>query len=118
MTSFGQGQLKLLANLFKELLFPPPKNDFLFFNLSSLLLPYWVRCFYPGDPFCFAGRVQNRMAESLKLFDSICNSKWFVQTSIILFLNKTDLFREKITRSPLSGCFPEYDGVWVWCSVV
>ena len=30
----------------------------------------------------------NRMTESMKLFDSICNSKWFVETSIILFLNK------------------------------
>lgn len=52
----------------------------------------------------------NRMIESLKLFDSICNSKWFVETSIILFLNKKDLFEEKIKRSPLTICFPEYTG--------
>lgn len=52
----------------------------------------------------------NRMLESLKLFDSICNSKWFVSTSIILFLNKKDLFEEKITRSPLNLCFLEYKG--------
>jgi len=37
----------------------------------------------------------NRMMESMKLFDSICNNKWFVDTSIILFLNKKDLFEEK-----------------------
>lgn len=53
----------------------------------------------------------NRMIESLKLFDSICNSKWFVETSIILFLNKKDLFEEKIKRSPLTICFPEYTGI-------
>lgn len=52
----------------------------------------------------------NRMIESMKLFDSICNSKWFVSTSIILFLNKKDLFEEKIARSPLTICFPEYTG--------
>uniref|UniRef100_A0A131YXM6 Guanine nucleotide-binding protein G(I) subunit alpha n=6 Tax=Ixodidae TaxID=6939 RepID=A0A131YXM6_RHIAP len=52
----------------------------------------------------------NRMIESMKLFDSICNNKWFVETSIILFLNKKDLFEEKITRSPLTICFPEYTG--------
>lgn len=52
----------------------------------------------------------NRMIESMKLFDSICNSKWFVDTSIILFLNKKDLFEEKITRSSLTICFPEYTG--------
>ncbi|KAJ8397696.1 hypothetical protein AAFF_G00433850, partial [Aldrovandia affinis] len=52
----------------------------------------------------------NRMHESMKLFDSICNNKWFTETSIILFLNKKDLFEEKITRSALSICFPEYSG--------
>lgn len=53
---------------------------------------------------------QNRMMESMKLFDSICNNKWFTDTSIILFLNKKDLFAEKITKSPLTICFPEYTG--------
>jgi guanine nucleotide-binding protein G(i) subunit alpha len=52
----------------------------------------------------------NRMIESMKLFDSICNSKWFVETSIILFLNKKDLFEDKITKSPLTICFQEYPG--------
>ena len=52
----------------------------------------------------------NRMIESMKLFDSICNNKWFVQTSIILFLNKKDLFEEKIGKSKLTICFPEYVG--------
>lgn len=50
------------------------------------------------------------MQESLKLFDSICNNKWFTDTSIILFLNKKDLFEEKIRKSPLTICFPEYTG--------
>ncbi len=53
---------------------------------------------------------QNRMHESMKLFDSICNNKWFTETSIILFLNKKDLFDQKITHSPLTICFPEYAG--------
>lgn len=51
------------------------------------------------------------MEESLVLFDSICNSKWFVTTSIILFLNKTDIFREKIEHNHLlSDTFPEFRG--------
>lgn len=54
--------------------------------------------------------LQNRMHESLMLFDSICNNKFFIETSIILFLNKKDLFAEKIKKSPLSICFPEYTG--------
>jgi G-protein alpha subunit len=50
------------------------------------------------------------MLESLKLFDSICNSPWFADIHFILFLNKKDIFAEKIHRSPLTVCFPEYKG--------
>lgn len=51
------------------------------------------------------------MEESLVLFNSICNSKWFKNTSIILFLNKIDLFREKIESGHLlSETFPDYQG--------
>ncbi|CAG5980260.1 unnamed protein product [Menidia menidia] len=82
----------------------------------------WIHCFegVTAIIFCVAlsaydlvlaeDEEMNRMHESMKLFDSICNNKWFTETSIILFLNKKDLFDEKITRSPLSICFPEYTG--------
>ena len=50
------------------------------------------------------------MIESLKLFDSIVNNEWFTDTSVILFLNKKDLFEEKIPFSPLTICFPDYSG--------
>lgn len=50
------------------------------------------------------------MQEALTLFDSICNSRWFILTSIILFLNKVDLFKEKILRSPIELYFPDYEG--------
>jgi len=52
----------------------------------------------------------NRMHESLKLFKEICNTKWFASTSMILFLNKKDLFAEKIKKVDLNVCFPEYTG--------
>lgn len=42
---------------------------------------------------------QNRMAESLVLFESVINSRWFVRTSIILFLNKIDLVSGKSKSS-------------------
>ncbi len=32
--------------------------------------------------------VNVRMHESMKLFNSICNSKWFEVAAMILFLNK------------------------------
>lgn len=50
------------------------------------------------------------MAESLRLFDSICNNNWFTNTSLILFLNKKDLLAEKIKRIPLTVCFADYRG--------
>lgn len=50
------------------------------------------------------------MQEALTLFDSICNSRWFTRTSIILFLNKIDLFKQKLPVSPLSNFFPDYQG--------
>lgn len=41
-----------------------------------------------------------RIAEAVKLFDEIANSQWFAKTSIILFLNKVDLFISKLFRVP------------------
>ncbi|XP_039595439.1 guanine nucleotide binding protein (G protein) alpha v1 [Polypterus senegalus] len=43
--------------------------------------------------------AMNRLQESLKLFASICNNVFFKSTSMILFLNKIDLFQEKILHS-------------------
>jgi hypothetical protein len=53
---------------------------------------------------------QNRMNESLVLFESVINSRWFLRTSIILFLNKIDLFKAKLPKVPLEKYFPEYTG--------
>jgi len=50
------------------------------------------------------------MMESLLLFDSVVNSRWFMRTSIILFLNKVDIFKHKLGRSPLGNYFPDYSG--------
>lgn len=53
---------------------------------------------------------QNRMTESLSLFEEISNSRWFSNTNFILFLNKTDLFQEKIKQVPLSNYFKDFKG--------
>ena len=52
----------------------------------------------------------NRMIESMNLFSSICNSNYFYSTAVILFLNKKDLFMEKIQRVNITAAFPDYDG--------
>ncbi|KAF8965653.1 heterotrimeric G protein alpha subunit B [Flammula alnicola] len=82
----------------------------------------WIHCFEnvtalvflvslsEYDQMLYEDESVNRMQEALTLFDSICNSRWFVKTSIILFLNKIDLFAEKLPRSPLEDYFPDYQG--------
>ncbi|KAI8370443.1 heterotrimeric G protein alpha subunit A [Radiomyces spectabilis] len=82
----------------------------------------WIHCFesVTSIMFCVAlseyNQVlleesrQNRMVESLVLFESVINSRWFLRTSIILFLNKIDLFREKLQKVPLDLYFPDYTG--------
>ncbi|CEO59469.1 Guanine nucleotide-binding protein alpha-3 subunit [Penicillium brasilianum] len=82
----------------------------------------WIHCFENVTSIIFCVALseydqtlleesnQNRMMESLVLFDSVVNSRWFMRTSIILFLNKVDLFRQKLPRSPLSNYFPDYSG--------
>lgn len=53
---------------------------------------------------------KNRMEESKALFDQIIRCSWFLRSTFILFLNKTDLFEEKIATSNLEDYFPEYFG--------
>ena len=82
----------------------------------------WLHCFEGVTAIIFCSSLSgydlvleedegtNRMVESMRLFDSICNNKWFVKTSIVIFLNKMDLFKKKITHCPLTVCFSEYTG--------
>lgn len=56
------------------------------------------------------------MEESKALFRTIITYPWFRSSSIILFLNKTDLLEEKIAKSHLADYFPDYDGMLVFQS--
>jgi len=44
----------------------------------------------------------------MDFFSWINKSKWFEKTTVILFLNKTDLFKEKLNKVPLNQFFPWY----------
>lgn len=83
----------------------------------------WIHCFegVTAVIFCcalseydqklFEDEGINRMTESLALFDEICNSQWFAETAIILFLNKTDIFQEKLSSGVnIDCCWPDYTG--------
>lgn len=82
----------------------------------------WIHCFdtvtavlfvaaiSEYDQMLFEDESTNRMDEALNLFDDICNSRWFRETSMILMLNKRDLFQEKIKKVSLRTCFPDFAG--------
>uniref|UniRef100_A0A3Q2DYZ6 Guanine nucleotide-binding protein subunit alpha n=1 Tax=Cyprinodon variegatus TaxID=28743 RepID=A0A3Q2DYZ6_CYPVA len=53
---------------------------------------------------------ENRMEESKALFKTIITYPWFEKSSVILFLNKTDILKEKIMYSHLATYFPEFTG--------
>jgi guanine nucleotide-binding protein G(o) subunit alpha len=82
----------------------------------------WIHCFENVTAVLFVAAISeydqvlyedentNRMVEALNLFEEICNSRWFRETSIILMLNKRDVFMDKVTKVSLRTCFPDYTG--------
>ena len=54
--------------------------------------------------------VTNRLRDSLELFDEMCSSPWFRNSSFLLFLNKSDIFKTKIKQIPLTVCFRNFPG--------
>ncbi|KAJ3444171.1 guanine nucleotide-binding protein g(o) subunit alpha [Anaeramoeba flamelloides] len=82
----------------------------------------WIHCFEEVTSIIFCVSLTgyhqtliednsvNRIEEALNLFSDICKSPWFLNSSIILFLNKKDLFQEDIKKTDLSVCFSEYKG--------
>lgn len=82
----------------------------------------WIHCFEgitavlfvlamsEYDQMLFEDERVNRMHESIMLFDTLVNSRWFRDTPFILFLNKMDLFEDKVRRIPIRKYFPDYQG--------
>ncbi|KAJ1359838.1 guanine nucleotide-binding protein subunit alpha [Parelaphostrongylus tenuis] len=83
----------------------------------------WVHCFDDAKAIIYVASLNeydqvlleddktNRMQESLQLFRHVVNSRYFVRTAVILFLNKKDLFEKKIGHGKsLRIAFPHYKG--------
>jgi GTPase SAR1 family protein len=68
----------------------------------------WIHCFSDVTSVIFVAAISeydqvlfedervNRLEEAIKLYDHICNTSYFEKCPIMLFLNKVDLFEEKI----------------------
>uniref|UniRef100_A0A914XE36 G protein alpha subunit n=1 Tax=Plectus sambesii TaxID=2011161 RepID=A0A914XE36_9BILA len=83
----------------------------------------WIHCFdnvnaiifmsamSEYDQFLAEDKNMNRMKESLSIFKQIVNNKVFPDVcAMILFLNKKDLFAEKIKRTSIKTAFSNYQG--------
>ncbi|KAB5592993.1 Guanine nucleotide-binding protein alpha-2 subunit [Ceratobasidium theobromae] len=82
----------------------------------------WIHCFQDVttilflvslngyDQCLFEDSNANQMQDAMEIWDSICDSEYFKSTNIILFLNKNDLFTEKVKKSPIRRYFPDYEG--------
>jgi len=72
----------------------------------------WIHCFDNVTAIIFVAAISeydqvlyedastNRQEEALDLFAEMCNSSWFKNKSMILFLNKRDVFRKKLLTIP------------------
>lgn len=78
-----------------------------FENVTAVLFVVAISAY---DQVLYEDENTNRMDEALTLFEEITNSEWFEKTSMILFLNKKDLFMEKLTKVPLKSIYAAYDG--------
>jgi len=82
----------------------------------------WIHCFdnvtavlYCADMACYdlvlrEDSTQNRMTETLLLFQEVTSYTFFKDRAIIVFLNKTDLFAIKIKYVDLRAYMPDYNG--------
>jgi len=81
----------------------------------------WLHCFGSVSSVIFLTAINeydmvleedsktNRLVESLKLWKALTSSQFFKKTPFVLFLNKSDLFGEKIRKSPLVDIFSDYE---------
>mmetsp|Transcript_11054 Transcript_11054/g.16482 ORF Transcript_11054/g.16482 Transcript_11054/m.16482 type:complete len:355 (-) Transcript_11054:140-1204(-) len=79
----------------------------------------WIHCFDDVTAVIFVASVSeydqvlfedsqtNRIDEALNLFQETCNNKCFKDSSIILYLNKRDLFEEKVKKVHIQS-LPKY----------
>ena len=76
-------------------------------KVTAVIFVVSLSCY---DEVMYEDDNENAMLDSLVLFEEICNNKWFINTSMILFLNKNDIFSQKISNVPITECFKHFDG--------
>ncbi|CCA73250.1 related to guanine nucleotide-binding protein alpha-2 subunit [Serendipita indica DSM 11827] len=82
----------------------------------------WIHCFQDVTAIIFLvslsgydqtlveDRQVNQMQDAMTVWQSICSSSWFERTSLILLLNKEDIFIQKFSHSNIRRFFPDFAG--------
>jgi guanine nucleotide-binding protein subunit alpha len=82
----------------------------------------WIHCFQDvtaiiflvslsGYDQCLAeDKDANQMQDAMTIWDTVTGNPFFKHTAFMLFLNKMDLFEEKVQTVSIRGTFPDYDG--------
>lgn len=82
----------------------------------------WIHCFQDVTAILFLvalsgydqciieEKTTNQMSDAMSIWGNICTMEWFKNCHFILFLNKEDLFSEKLESSPIRRYFPDYSG--------
>merc|ERR1719189_2152628 len=81
-----------------------------FDSVTAVIFVASMSCY---DEVMFEDNEKNSMTDQLELFENICNERAFDKTSMILFLNKKDLFEKKLyDKRPITICddFSGYEG--------
>ncbi|TPX51036.1 hypothetical protein SeMB42_g01420 [Synchytrium endobioticum] len=85
----------------------------------------WITCFEQATAVLFVAAVseydqrleeqesRNRLLEAMTLFDQVINSRWFLTSHVILFLNKVDILEAKYKEGgdeSVRRYWPDYQG--------
>jgi guanine nucleotide-binding protein subunit alpha, other len=82
----------------------------------------WIHCFQDVTSIIFLVNLSgydqclvedkdaNQMVDAMSIWDSVTASPYFKRTPFMLFLNKFDLFKDKVRAVPIRATFPDYEG--------
>lgn len=85
----------------------------------------WIHCFDNVTAIIFVAAINeydqklyedsktHRITEALNLFQEQLDNPLFEKTPIILFLNKIDLFKEKLRKKPLEEVYTDFQGPFI-----
>jgi len=77
---------------------------------SDITAVIFFTCLCEFDQKLAEDQTTNRLCESLKVFDEICNFQCLFHIPIILLFNKSDLLPRKLETKEITSAFPDYTG--------